>query len=749
VTAVAGVLADVWVAIRGRTDQVGKDIQRDLPAVSAKAGEDSGKKFSDSFGTGLKRLVTTLGATFAGFELVDLVKESIEAGREAAQALRLTDAVIKSTGGSAGVTAEQVHRYSEELSNATGVQNDVIQSGANVALTFTQVRNTAGAGNDIFNQFLASALDVSAGLHQNLQPSIIQIGKALNDPITGMTTLRRIGISFTADQIAQAQALQKSGNLMGAQKVILAELNKEFGGAAAAASDPAQKAQVAWHNFKEELGTKLMPVVQNLAVQFTNFLPTLASIGGRLADLVAGTIKFVEANKTMVEVLGGAVLVFGALGTIIEAVKAVHAAWLVITLAEDAALDANPIGVIVLAIAALVAGIIYAYKHSALFREIVQGALNAVKVAAESVANFFTKQIPEAWSFLYEHTVKIFQGVRNAIVEAWQAIVAAVTAGYHAVVDPLIAAWNAVEHATLLVWDRIRDFFAKWWPLLLLIFFLPIGLLLAAWNHFHTEIEGVAKAVWTTILVSIKTIWNALLDAARAVWETIRITIINPIEWLWARLVAVFNFIRIGVIAEWQIIVASARAIWEAIRVAIINPIQAVWNFLSGIAANIRNAIVGAFDSALHAVLGVADQFQDVGHNIIMGIIHGIEHAAGWLADAVKHALSSALDGAKSFLGISSPSKVFADEVGQWIPAGVAQGIAGYGDLSIAMPSLTGAAITAGAATVGAGGLGGGDTGTDLLTQIRDLLAALNLTVGPEGLALTVRTGEQRLAYRE
>lgn len=745
----SGTLADVWVAVRGRTDQVGKDIQRDLPAISTKAGEESGRKFSDSFGTGLKRLVTTLGATFAGFELVGLVKESIAAGREAAQALRLTDAVIKSTGGAAGVTAEEVHRYAEELSNATGVQNDIIQSGANVALTFVEIRNKAGAGNDIFNQFLASALDVSAGLHQNLQPSIIQIGKALNDPITGMTTLRRIGISFTQDQIDQAKALQKSGNLMGAQKLILAELNKEFGGAAAAASDPAKKAQNAWHNFKEELGTKLLPVVQNLAVQFTSFLPTLAAIAGRLVDLVAGTIKFVEANKTMVEVLGAAVLIIGTLSTVMSAVKAIHEAWLVITLAEDAALDANVIGIIILAIAALVAGIIYAYKHSALFREIVQGAFNAVKVAAESVANFFTKQIPEAWSFLYEHTVKIFQGVRNAIVEAWQAVVSAVTVGYHAVVDPLIAAWNAVEHATLFVWERIRGFFAKWWPLLFVIFFPWLALILAIWNHFHTEIEGVAKGVWNTILVSIKTIWNALLDSARAVWEAIRVTIINPVEWLWARLVAVFNFIKIGVVAEWQIIMSTARVIWEGIRVAIINPILAVWNFLSGIAASIRGAIVGAFDSALHAVLSIGDRFNDVGHGIVMGIIRGIEHAAGWLADAVKHALSSALDGAKRFLGISSPSTVFADQVGQWIPAGVAQGIAGYGDISIPMPSLAGASITAGSAPAGGSTAGGGDAGTELLTQIRDLLAALRLTVGPEGLALSVRTGEQRLAYRE
>ncbi|MES2155937.1 MAG: hypothetical protein V4510_12455, partial [bacterium] len=63
---------------------------------------------------------------------------------------------------------------------------------------------------------------------------IIKVGKALNDPTKGLTALSRVGILFTDQQKKQIKALQKSGDLLGAQKIILKELGTEFGGSFAA-----------------------------------------------------------------------------------------------------------------------------------------------------------------------------------------------------------------------------------------------------------------------------------------------------------------------------------------------------------------------------------------------------------------------------------------------------------------------------------------------------------------------------------
>ncbi len=78
---------------------------------------------------------------------------------------------------------------------------------------------------------------MSAVMGQDLTSSMVQLGKALNDPIVGVGALAEVGVSFTAAQREQIAVLQQSGNIMGAQSIILAELNAEFGGAATAIRD--------------------------------------------------------------------------------------------------------------------------------------------------------------------------------------------------------------------------------------------------------------------------------------------------------------------------------------------------------------------------------------------------------------------------------------------------------------------------------------------------------------------------------
>jgi phage-related minor tail protein len=105
------------------------------------------------------------------------------------------------------------------------------------------VRNEVGKGNDIFDQATGIITDMSVALGQDTSSSAIQLGKALNDPIKGVTALQRVGVSFTASQKEQITTLVESGKTLDAQKLILAELGKEFGGAAEAAATPLGKLQ--------------------------------------------------------------------------------------------------------------------------------------------------------------------------------------------------------------------------------------------------------------------------------------------------------------------------------------------------------------------------------------------------------------------------------------------------------------------------------------------------------------------------
>lgn len=192
------------------------------------------------------------------------------------------EAVIESTKGVAGVTAEAADELATSLSRVSPFEDEAIVSGENMLLTFTNI------GQDVFPQATETILNMSQALGQDLKSSAIQLGKALNDPISGMTALRRVGVAFTDSQVAQITELQKSGDLMGAQKIILNELGTEFGGAAKAAGETfAGKLQILQHelgNAKEAIGGRIIAALSGLLGHLN---PVIEAAG----DALPGALK--------------------------------------------------------------------------------------------------------------------------------------------------------------------------------------------------------------------------------------------------------------------------------------------------------------------------------------------------------------------------------------------------------------------------------------------------------------------------
>jgi len=215
--------------------------------------------------------------------------------KEAAQ----TAAVLKSTGGAANVTAAHVQAMGTELMKLSGIDDELVVNGENLLLTFRGIRNEVGKGNDIFDQATKLTLDLSTAMHTDMRSAAIQVGKALNDPIRGYSRLQRIGVDFSDAQIKQIESLDAVGDKMGAQKVILGELTKEFGGSAAAAGDTfAGKMAIAresLNNFLGDLVQKAIPHIED----FINWIGPIASMWLKrtrkfMDDLRERTAKFGE-----------------------------------------------------------------------------------------------------------------------------------------------------------------------------------------------------------------------------------------------------------------------------------------------------------------------------------------------------------------------------------------------------------------------------------------------------------------------
>ncbi len=222
-----------------------QDSAQGFGATLGKVGEiASGFLAANVIQAGIGRLTGAISDSIAGW------KEQIEVSAQ-------TKAVIESTGGAAGLTAKQIEDMAGSLKNNSRFADDAIQSGENLLLTFTSI------GKDVFPDATQTMLDMSQALGQDLSASAVQLGKALNDPVQGVTALRRVGVSFTDSQLDQIKAMQESGDLMGAQKLILGELNKEFGGSAKAASDAAGAEETyadKLDDLQDTIGQKLLPL---------------------------------------------------------------------------------------------------------------------------------------------------------------------------------------------------------------------------------------------------------------------------------------------------------------------------------------------------------------------------------------------------------------------------------------------------------------------------------------------------------
>lgn len=222
-----------------------KDTEKDLG--------DLGKSTSKLGDMAKAAAIGGIGALAAGLSY------AVDQAMEAERVTRATEQVIRSTGGAAGLTADEVGDLAAAMSELTGMDDEAIQSAENVLLTFTSV------GKDVFPQATEAALDMSAALGQDLQGSITMIGKALQDPIQGVSALARVGVNFNESAKDTIKRMVEMNDVAGAQKFILKELNTEFGGMAKALGDTVEgkinKAKNALDNFAAAIGEKVLPVI--------------------------------------------------------------------------------------------------------------------------------------------------------------------------------------------------------------------------------------------------------------------------------------------------------------------------------------------------------------------------------------------------------------------------------------------------------------------------------------------------------
>jgi len=225
----------------------------------------------------------------------------VAAGEQAATANARIEQIATSMGlfgDQTQVVTNRLVDLANEQARLTGVNQNTIKESQALLLTFKDIASSADEVGGAFDRATQLTLDMASAGFGSVTDNAKQLGKALNDPIAGLTALRRSGIQFTEAQQDQIRTLVESGEVLEAQNMILEEIENQVGGTAEATANGTDKMKVAFSQASESIGLALLPVMEKLV-----------EIIVPLADFIAENTELVLALAAGIGTLAGAVVV--------------------------------------------------------------------------------------------------------------------------------------------------------------------------------------------------------------------------------------------------------------------------------------------------------------------------------------------------------------------------------------------------------------------------------------------------------
>ena len=462
-------------------------------------------------GTKLASFAKAVATGYAVTKVIDFGKESVNAAESAAVANQRLAGLFAATGDATGDAAKQAEDYAESLGRQIGVSPQVIEGAQGILTAFHAVSNETDRQQGIFNGATKAAADLAAAGFGDLTSNAKTLGKALSDPITGMTQLRKAGVVLTTAQKDQITAMEKSGNLLGAQKLLLGDVNQAVGGAAAATATASSKMGVAWDEAKVSIGTKLLPVVQSIQGVLVNLITFVSAHSDWIGPMalaigvVAGAVTAVRVATTLWT-------------TAMTIAKTVAALWSAVTRAAayaqlffNMAMDANPIGLIIIAVALLIAGLVLLITHVSVVRAVMIEVWNAVASVATAAFRGILNIINLVWQWIAKNWPLLLAILTGPIGIA----VLLIARYWDTIISGARSAWNAVVGAarSAVSWIQgIPGYIAGAFASLFRIITQPFA---DAWNWIRANIIGPMSSAFSGVFSTIggafqhvKDLWN-------------------------------------------------------------------------------------------------------------------------------------------------------------------------------------------------------------------------------------------------
>jgi phage-related protein len=477
---------------------------------------DKGMKDAQNSANSLSNTFSNLQSTinnvfkFAGIAvgtkaLFDFGKKAVSAADDANRHFKMLESTIKVTGASSWTSSEDLENMAKSYAKSTNYSVTEVEKMQTVLLGF---KNISG---DTFKSASDAILDMSSVMGMDLTSAVQTVGKALDDPVKGLDSLRRQGFAFTDEQKEELAQLVKNGEQMKAQQIILNELATTYGGAAQEGQSAFAQFQHSMDDVYETIGNKLMPIVNS-------FMSLLAKLGENIAKFLNSS----EFNKFATILAGVLSKVKDALSNIINYISNVFTEIKEIF----AEVDFSPF----LGIIDTVIGLIQAVfekakemfdKTKEQFKSIMSSIVKTIN--PEQITNVINKIIDVFW-YLYDMLQKIQEQIRekvlDKIMEAWEWIKGLFEESNNALAESgyKISSWvDYIYYNLNNAFKMVQDFFG-------LISALINGDWSVAWEYaklmFFRFCDGILTSL-STVLNAFPSLLNGLIDGINSIVEGI------------------------------------------------------------------------------------------------------------------------------------------------------------------------------------------------------------------------------------
>ena len=580
-----------------------------------------------------------------------------------------------------GATAKSIKGGTAELNTALGI---LANNGIKGAEGGTHLRNIILSLQNPTDKAAAQmeALGISVYDSEGNMRSMNDILGDLNKSMDGMTSAEKsniIGTIFNKTDLSSVNALLAN---TGSTWDSLQKSITESGGAAQ------QMADTQLDNLQGQI-TILKSALEGLAISFGELLmPAIKQIVGWVQKFVdwlnglsEGTKKTVVTIALLAAALGPVLIVIGkvisAVGTIMTVVPKI--AGVINTVkgafaALNTTMLANPIVLIIAAIAALVAAFIYLWNNCDGFRQFWIDLWENVKQVAITVWNAIKEFFSQVWETIKTIFSTVFEVIKTLVTTYFNLYKTIIQTVFNTVKTVITTIWEAIKGVFTTVFNVIKTLVTTYFN----IYKTIIQTVLTIIQTVITTVWNTIKTVITTVLNAIKTIfstvWNAIKTIISAVVGAIKGLITGDFTAVKNSITTIMNTIKSTITTIWNTIRSTISTVLGAIKGAVTSVFNGIVNAVKGAMGNVLNAVKTGFSNVKNHITGLASQAFTWGKDLVMGIVNGIKSCIGAVGDAVK----GVADKIKSFLHFSVPDEGPLTDYESWMPdfmGGLAKGI--------------------------------------------------------------------------